>query len=263
MNQTLKQTFANYPDLKDKVVLVTGSSRGLGAETCRRFAENGASVVVNGRDAKTVDKTVADIHVKGGKAMGVVADCTQPADLETMREHIEEAFGPVDVLAMFAASGDSRPGPVETITEEAWHSSIDGSLASTFFTLKTFLPGMMARKSGTILTMASATARSPHSQAPLAYSAAKAGVVMLTRNVAMQVAPYGVRVNCLAPSAILNDLMRETMSEEQQQQLAASFPLGRIGHGNDVAQAALFLASTASSWITGVTLDIAGGKVMA
>jgi 3-oxoacyl-[acyl-carrier protein] reductase len=97
----------------------------------------------------------------------------------------------------------------------------------------------------------------------LAYSAAKAGVVMLTRNVAMQVAPYGVRVNCLAPSAILNDLMRETMSEEQQQQLAASFPLGRIGHGNDVAQAALFLASTASSWITGVTLDIAGGKVMA
>ena len=120
---------------------------------------------------------------------------------------------------------------------------------------------MIERKSGAVITMASAAARLPHVEAPLAYSAAKAGVTMLTRNVAVQVAPYSVRVNCLAPSAILNDRMRQVMSQEQQEQLAASFPLGRIGRAEDVAQATLFLASDASSWITGITLDIAGGRI--
>lgn len=258
----MNQVFPTFPDLANKVVLVTGSSRGLGAETCRAFAANGAKVVVNGRDHVAIDTVVEEIQTRGGDAIGIVADCTNLSDVEQMREQIEAAFGPVDVLAAFAASGDSRPGPLETITEEAWHSSIDGSLTSTFFSLKTFLPSMIKRKQGAIITMASTAARLPHPQAPLAYSAAKAGVVMLSRNVAMQVAQHSVRVNCLAPSAILNDRMRQSMTEEQLQQLAASFPLGRIGQPRDVAQATLFLASEVSSWITGVTLDITGGKVM-
>jgi 3-oxoacyl-[acyl-carrier protein] reductase len=255
------QAFPTYPDLINKVVLVTGSSRGIGAETCRRFAENGAKVVVNGRDEKAIDKVVAEIGARGGEALGVVADNTKVADLEAMRTKIEQAFGPVDVLAAFAASGESRPGPVETITEEAWTSSVDGSLTSTFLSIKTFLPSIMEHKGGTIITMATSAARLPRPQAPLAYSAAKAGVVMLTRTVASQVAKYSIRVNCLAPAMILNERLK-ALPENQLQQLAASLPLGRIGQPNDVAQAALFLASDASSWITGITLDIAGGDVM-
>lgn len=258
----MNQSFPTFPDLANKVVLITGSSRGLGAETCRAFAANSAKVVVNGRDKKAMDGVVADIQARGGEVIGIVADCTSLDATENMREQIEQAFGTVDILAAFAASGDSRPGSLETVSEEAWHSSINGSLTSAFFSLKTFLPSMIQRKSGAVITMASTAARLPHPQAPLAYSAAKAGIIMLTRNVAMQVAPYSVRVNCLAPSAILSDRMRQTMTQEQQQQLAASFPLGRIGQGGDIAQATLFLASEASSWITGITLDITGGKVM-
>lgn len=251
-----------YADLRGKVVVVTGSSRGLGAETCRAFAANGAKVVVNGRNQEAVETVVSEVRKKGGEALGVVADCTQLSELETMCETVQKTFGSVDVLATFAASGDSRPGPLETVTEEAWRGGIDGSLTSTFLTLKTFLPAMTKRKAGVIITMASAAARSPHAEAPLAYSAAKAGVTMLTRNVAVQVAQYAVRVNCLAPSAILNDRMRRVMSEEQRQHLAASFPLGRVGRAEDVAQATLFLASDASSWITGITLDISGGRTI-
>lgn len=257
----MTRVFPTYPDLQNKVVLVTGSSRGLGAETCRRFSDNGAKVVVNGRDEKAIDKVVAELQARGGEALGVVADSTKLSELEAMRTKIEQAFGSVDILATFAASGESRPGPVETISEEAWVSSIDGSLTSTFFSLKTFLPSMMERKRGAIVTMATSAARLPRPQAPLAYSAAKAGVVMLTRNIASQVAQYSIRVNCLAPAMILSDRVK-SLSRSQLQQLAQSFPLGRIGQPNDVAQATLFLASDASSWITGITLDIAGGDVM-
>jgi 3-oxoacyl-[acyl-carrier protein] reductase len=257
----MTRDFPTYPDLANKVVLVTGSSRGIGAETCKRFAENGAKVVVNGRDEKAIDKVVAEIQVRGGEALGVIADSTKLAELETMRTKIEQAFGAVDILAAFAAGGEARPGPVETISEEAWNLSVDGSLTSTFLGIKTFLPTMMERKRGAIVTMATSAARLARPQAPLAYSAAKAGVVMLTRNVASQVAQYSIRVNCLAPAMILNERLR-ALPKNQLLQLAQSFPLGRIGQPNDVAQAALFLASDASSWITGITLDIAGGDVM-
>lgn len=258
----MNQPLASYPDLAGKVVFVTGSSRGLGAETCRCFAANGAKVVVNGRNQKSIDAVVKEIQEQGGEAIGVAGDCTQLSEVEAMREAIEAAFGSVEVLAAFAASGATRPGPLETVAEADWRSSVDGSLTSTFLSLKTFLPAMIERKSGVIITMASAAARLSHPEAPLAYAAAKAGVVSLTRNVAMQVARHAVRVNCLAPSAILNDRMRQVMSEEQQQHLAASFPLGRLGQAGDIAQATLFLASDASSWITGITLDVAGGRVM-
>lgn len=251
-----------YPDLTGKVVLVTGSSRGIGAETCRYFAASGAKVVVNGRDRAAVDTAVAVIQEQGGQTIGIAADCTQLSEIETMRDEIEAEFGPVDVLATFAAAGNARPGPLENATEEEWHSSIDGSLTSTFFSLKTFLPSMIERKRGAIITMASSAARLPRPQAPVAYSAAKAGVVMLTRNVAMQVAKYSIRINCLAPATILSDRVKQMMPEDRQKELAASFPLGRLGQPSDVAQAALFLASEASSWITGITLDIAGGDIM-
>jgi 3-oxoacyl-[acyl-carrier protein] reductase len=123
------------------------------------------------------------------------------------------------------------------------------------------LPGMVERESGSIITMSSAAGRQPGG-ANAAYAAAKAGVVMFTRHLAREVAAHHVRVNCLAPSAVLNDRMRRVMTAEQITGLAAGFPLGRIGRPLDVAQATAFLASDASSWMTGVTLDLAGGRVI-
>ena len=250
-----------YPDLAGKVVVVTGGSRGIGAATCRLFAENGAKVAVNGRDRKAIDAVVEQIVGSGGQALGVPADCTDFSAIEDMRRRVEGELGPVDVLAIFAG-GPGRTGPTAQIVEDQWRSIIDSNLTATFLTVKSFLPGMTDRRCGSIITMSSSAARLPGATTSAAYAAAKAGIAMLTRHVANEVAKSGVRVNCLAPSVVLSERIERVMPEAARQQFAATLPLGRLGFPDDVAHAALFLASDSSSWMTGVTLDVAGGRVM-
>jgi 3-oxoacyl-[acyl-carrier protein] reductase len=250
-----------YPDLAGKVAVVTGGSGGIGAATCRLLATNGARVAVHGRDEAKIDAVVDEIVSDGGRAIGVAAEVTDFAAIERMRLRVEEDLGPVEVLTAFAASGGPLPGPTVEITEEGWRSAVDGNLTSAFLTLKSFLPGMIERGRGSIVTMASSAGRIP-TQAPTAYSAAKAGVVMLSRQVANEVGGHGVRVNCLAPDSILTERTRSYMTEDQVRQWSAGFPLGRMGTPEDVALATMFLASESSAWLTGVTLDVAGGKIM-
>jgi 3-oxoacyl-[acyl-carrier protein] reductase len=257
----MAQLIPNYPDLAGKVAVVTGGSGGIGAATCRLFAANGSKVAVNGREEARIGAVVDQIRSDGGRAIGVAADVTDFGAIERMRQRVEEELGPVDVLAAFAASGGPPPGPTAQITEEEWRSAIDGNLTSAFLTLKSFLPGMIERGRGSIVTMASSAGR-VLTPAPTAYAAAKAGVVMLSRRVAGEVGEHGVRVNCLAPDTILTERIRRYMPPDQQEQWAAAFPLGRMGTPEDVGLVTLFLASESSSWLTGVTLDVAGGKIM-
>jgi 3-oxoacyl-[acyl-carrier protein] reductase len=249
-----------YPDLSAKVAVVTGGSGGIGAATCKVLAANGMKVAVGGRDEAKIHSVVDEIRSAGGEALGVAADCTNLAAIEQMRKQTEEELGPVEVVAAFAGGGRARPGPLAQTTEEEWHSTVDANLTATFLTLKSFLPGMIERGGGSFVTMASSAARFP-TGAPAPYVAAKAGVIMLTCQVANEVGTYGVRVNCLAPHTVLVERTRRFMSEERQRRIAAEIPLGRLGTPEDVALATLFLASESSSWITGVTLDVAGGKV--
>ncbi|HEY2532458.1 MAG TPA: SDR family NAD(P)-dependent oxidoreductase [Xanthobacteraceae bacterium] len=249
-----------YPDLSGKVALVTGSSRGIGAETARHLAANQTKVVINGRQAEAVERVVAEINASGGAAIGCVADCSQADQVEGMRRQIERRFGAVSLLFAFAG-GDGKPEPLEQLTEERWDAVMAGNLKSKFFTVKSFLPGMKQQRAGSIVLMCSAAGRAP-SQASLAYSSAQAGVSMLTRNLAQQVGNAGVRVNAVAPSTVMNDNIRKFMPEDQQRSLAASYPVPRLGAPADVAAAAVFLSSDAASWITGIVLDVAGGKVM-
>jgi 3-oxoacyl-[acyl-carrier protein] reductase len=249
-----------YPDLEGKIAVVTGGSGGIGATTCLLLAANGAKVAVSGRDEANIGAVVEEIRADGGQAIGVAAEVTDFAAIEQMRGRVEEELGPVEVLAVFAASGGPPPGPTAQISEEDWRSAIDGNLTSVFLTIKSFLPGMIERRRGSIITMASSAGR-VLTQAPTAYAAAKAGVVMLSRKVANEVGEHGVRVNCLAPDSILTGRIRGLMSEDQQRQRAVAFPLGRMGTPEDVALATLFLASESSSWLTGITLDVAGGKI--
>ena len=172
---------------------------------------------------------------------------------------MHERLGPVDLLIAFAG-GNGRPVATASETVEHWREVVDGELTTTFLAVSTFLPDLMTR-SGAVVTMASSAARQA-SGASAAYAAAKAGVIGFSRHLAGELAEHGVRVNCLAPAAVENDRMRKFMTEEARQGLAGSFPLGRIGQPADVAAATLFLASDASSWITGITLDVAGGSYM-
>jgi 3-oxoacyl-[acyl-carrier protein] reductase len=249
-----------YPDLADKVAVVTGGSRGIGAATARALAANGTAVAVVGRDESALAEVTADILARGGRALAARADCTVEAEINHAALTIIEQLGPVDILAAFAG-GNGRPVPTPQETATHWREVIESDLTSAFLTTRAFMPTMIERHRGSIITMSSAAARQA-AQSNAAYAAAKAGVIAFTRHLANEIGPEGVRVNCLAPSAIENERMRTWTTEEQRQQLAASFPLRRIGQPEDVAATAVFLASEASSWITGITLDIAGGKIM-
>ena len=248
--------------LKDKIALVTGSSRGIGAAIARLFAEEGAKVVVHGRDTKALSAVRADIERAGGRAMEVVADVTKFSDIEAMRLRIEQELGPVDILVANAGGSFTMPGPLEQISEEGWHASVDGNLTATFLTIKSFLPGMKGRKTGNIITMSSAAGRMPHPMAPIPYSAAKAGIELLTQDVAVQAGPDNIRANCIAPEAILTERNKERIPDDQKASMVGAHPIKRLGTPEDIARAALFLASDDSSWITGVVLDVAGGAVM-
>ena len=250
--------------LSGRTALVTGSSRGIGAQIARVFAGAGARVAVHGRDEAALKTMLASILAETtADCLALTGDVTSFADIERMREEIEQRWGPVDVLVANAGGSPVRPGPIEELTEEGWHASIDANLTSTFLLLKSFLPGMKARGSGSIITLSSAAARRPTAHSPFAYAAAKAGVELLTRTAALQAGPAGVRVNCIAPETILTERNAQQIPPDLQEQLRAQHPVQRLGTSDDVAQAALFLAADSASWISGVVLDVAGGAVLA
>jgi 3-oxoacyl-[acyl-carrier protein] reductase len=249
-----------YPDLRGKTAIVTGGSRGLGAALCVDLAKHGARVVVCARDPIGVEHTVNVIRWDGGTAMGVVADCTKEDEVERLRLASEQDFGPAELLAVFAG-GDGEPTPTLETPMSHWNAVIETNLSATFLVLRDILPAMRARGRGAVVTMSSAAARQP-AKSSAAYAVAKGAIITLTRHVAAELAPSGVRVNCLAPSAIVTDKLAAA-PQRARDELAATFPLGRLGNPRDVTAAALYLLSDASAWITGATLDIAGGKIYA
>ena len=219
--------------------------------------------MLHGRDREALATVHDAIHETGGQAMSVTGDVRSFGDLEEMRGRIEADLGPVDVLVANAGGSSSRPQPIEEITEENWRADIDTNLTATFLTIKSFLPGMKERGSGSIITMSSAAARRAHAHTLVAYAAAKTGVQILTQDLAAQAGPSGVRVNCIAPEMIVTEKNQlQSVPEEQQQKLLQSHPLRRFGTPDDVARAALYLASEDASWVTGVILDVNGGAVM-
>jgi 3-oxoacyl-[acyl-carrier protein] reductase len=226
------ENIPTYPDLAGKVAVVTGGSGGIGAAACRLLDANGARVAMHGRDEARKAAVVDEIDSNGGQAIGVSAEVTDFAAIERMRERVEGELGPVDVLAVFAASGGPLPGPTVEIAEEEWRDGVEGNLTSAFLTLKGFLPGMIERGRGSVVIMASSAGRVP-THAPTAYSAAKAGVVMLSRKVAEEVGPRGVRVNCLVPDSVLTERTRSYMTYDQLLQWAETFPPtpARLGPG--------------------------------
>jgi 3-oxoacyl-[acyl-carrier protein] reductase len=179
-----------------------------------------------------------------------------------MRRQVEQDFGPIDILVANAGGSFTMPGPLEETSEEGWHASLEGNLTATFLTLKSILPGMKQRKSGNIITISSAAARRPHPQAPIPYSAAKAGIQILTQDVAAQAGPFGIRANCIAPETILTERNLQRIPDAQQKSLVEMHAIRRLGTPEDVARAALYLASEEAAWVTGVVLDIAGGAIM-
>jgi 3-oxoacyl-[acyl-carrier protein] reductase len=256
-----ERAIPTYPDLAGRVALVTGGSKGIGAATCRVLAANEVRVAVNARSQVGIDAVVAELREAGAEAIGISADVGEPAELERMHNRVRSELGPVDILLPFAG-GFGAFTPIEEISLEEWREVIEANLTSTFLTVSAIVPAMIERRYGVIVTMSSNGGRYLDKLLTASYAAAKAGVVQFTRHIAKELGPYGIRANAIAPATVSSERVKRIMDEPSRARVEAMSPLGTMGTPLDCALATLFLVSDSARWLTGVTLDIAGGRIM-
>ena len=241
-------------------VLITGASRGIGAACARRFAQDGWKVAVHYYKSEAEALALAEeLRAAGAEAVPVRGDLSDPAQAARAVEGAQVALGHLDALVCNA--GVALPVQLLTdTTDDQWRRVMGADLDGVFFTLRAAIPGMVSRKRGAIVTVSSMWGVTGGScEAP--YSAAKAGVIGLTKALAKELGPSGIRVNCVAPGAILTE-MNGALTEEDREALARETPLGRLGTPEEVAEAIFFLAGEGARFITGQVLSVDGGMVI-
>ena len=241
--------------LAGRVALVTGSSRGIGRAIAAAMLEAGARVVLNGRDATTLAVVVADQRARG-EVVAVAADVGSPEDVDRLVGAARDTFGPVDILVNNAALANPV-GHLLDVSPQRWDEVIRSNLTSVFLCTRAVAAALVADGSpGAIVNISSFGAHRAHRNLA-AYDAAKGGVEAFTRAAALDLAPFGIRVNAVAPGAIRT----ETSGADPQtvRRREAPIPVGRVGEPEEIAQAVVFLASDAASYITGQCLIVDGG----
>ncbi len=241
--------------IENRVVLITGSASGMGRQTAHRFAEKGAAVVINDIDADKVRSTVEDFRGRGFRVFGAVADISNKAAVEGMVQNVMTEFGRIDVLVNNA--GMERAGALRKLSEADWDITVDVNLKGTFLCSQAVHGHMVASKHGRIINIASRAWLGGAGQAP--YASAKAGVVGLTRTLAIELGRSGITVNCIAPG-LIHTPMWDELPEKDQQFLLARQPTGKLGDVDDIANTVLFLADDDSGFISGQVLYVCGGR---
>lgn len=248
--------------LADKAAIITGGNSGIGKATAILFAREGARVCITGRNEKRCRGVVEEINKIGGQAIFVIADVQSQDECRKTVEATIEAFGRVDIL--FNNAGVFFPNNAVDCSEEEWDLTIDINLKGTFLMSKFVLPSMIEQGSGVIINNGSGWGIVGGNEA-VSYCAAKGGVVLMTKAMAIDHAARGIRVNCLCPGDVKTPMldedarMRGMTWEEYHTQAAGQRPMGRIGTPEEIAKAALFLASDDSTFMTGATLVVDGG----
>lgn len=243
--------------LNNKIALVTGAGSGIGRAIAELFAQEGARVVVDDVYGERAQETVKRIQAAGGEALAVEADVSKREAVEAMVAQALDCYGRVDILVNNAAVGTGDD--ILQIDEAGWDTGLAVVLKSVYLCCKAVLPGMIEQKSGAIVNIASVNGLTGLGEE--AYSAAKAGVINLTQNMALKYGRFNVRANVICPGTIQTPIWEPQLAKDPQifERLVPWYPLGRIGQPEDIAKAALFLASDESAWITGVTLPVDGG----
>jgi len=240
--------------LDDKVAIVTGAGRGIGRAIAQRFAAERAKVVLDDVNDANGQAAADAIQAAGGDAIYVHADVADPAQVESLVARTLERFGRVDVLVSNAICG------VEPILRDDWGPVLDVCLKGAAHCCKAVLPVMREQRAGSILAISSVNALFTWGD-NWSYSAAKAGLIALVRNIAVNYGRQGVRANVICPGSVKTEVWRRTIDEHPElvQRMASHYPLGRIAEPEEVANAALFLASDEASFVTGAVLPVDGG----
>jgi len=243
---------------KDKITIVTGGACGLGRAIAQGFSKEGALVIILDKLEEEAKNIAKGIESEGGKAAALKVDATQGQEVINTVEKIAEKWDRIDILINNIGWNETIPF-LET-DEALWRKSLDINLLVPLRFCRAVLPYMVKQKYGRVVNIASIAARQPRPMA-VAYSAAKAGVIAITRSLAVAMAPYNIRVNCIAPAMIETDLLKQSAPEHVEPILKQT-TLGRLSKPEEIANAVLFLASDEASYIVGQTLHVDGGNCM-
>jgi|SRR5450830_530950 len=247
-------------DLKGKVAVITGSSRGIGRAIAGRMAEQGARVVISSRKLVACKQAADEINALHGEgtALAVAANISSKEDLRQLVEATNAAFGAIDILVCNAASNPYY-GPMAGIADEQFRKILDNNVIANHWLVQMVAPAMIARRDGAIIIVSSIGGLRG-SPVIGAYNVSKAADMQLARNLAVEFGPHNVRVNCIAPGLIRTDFARALWEDpERLRQVNETAPLRRIGEPDEIAGTAIYLASRAGSFVTGQTIVVDGG----
>lgn len=250
--------------LQGKVALVTGAGSGIGEAIARRLAAEGATVHVTGRQAENTRRVTQDIRDAGGEAIGRLLDVSDPRAVAATIGAAVSDSGRLDILVANAAlAGPSAyVGPLTEVTDEQWNRIIGVNLSGVFYCAREAARAMIRQKSGCIITVGSVNSFTPEADVP-AYAASKGGVLLLTKSLARDLGPHGIRVNGIAPGGTDTPRMLDAIRQLglSQEELVARIPLGRRAQASEMASVAAFLASDEASYVTGQMLVVDGGQL--
>jgi NAD(P)-dependent dehydrogenase (short-subunit alcohol dehydrogenase family) len=246
-------------DLTGKVAVVTGSTKGIGKSIAERLAEHGARVAISSRKAPAVEAVAAEINARyPGHAIAVPANISSKDDLQRLVDETRRAFGQIDILVCNAASNPYY-GPMSGISDEAFRKVLDNNIVSNNWLINMVAPEMRERRDGSIIIISSVGGLRGTAVIG-AYAISKAADMQLARNLAQELSPYNVRVNCVAPGLVKTDFARALWdTPEAEKRSSSGTPLRRLGEPDDIAGAAVFLAGKSGAWMTGQTIVVDGG----
>ena len=247
-------------DLTGKVAIVTGSTKGIGKAIAERLAEHGAKVAISSRKAAAVEAVAAEINARHqGQAIGVPANISSKDDLQRLVDETRKAFGKVDILVCNAASNPYY-GPMSGISDEAFRKILDNNIVSNNWLINMVTPEMKERHDGSIIIISSIGGLRGTPVIGV-YAISKAADMQMARNLAQELSPSNIRVNCIAPGLVKTDFARALWdTPEAERRSSSGNPLRRLGEPDDIAGAAVFLAGKAGAWMTGQTIVIDGGS---
>ncbi len=243
--------------LKDKAAVVTGAGSGIGRAIAMRFANEGAKVVVAELNAESGEATAAMIREQDHEAISIPTDVSSSDDVRKLFEEIDRLGWPVDILVNNAGNAGGKLQPLEELTDEQWDLTVEVHLGGTFRCCREGLKRMKPREQGAIINFGSvAGLRGLPGSSP--YTAAKGGIIALSKSLAHEVAPLGIRVNCIAPGWIDTPIL-DNLPEKWKPRMIKDTPLGRLGKAEDIAGVAMFLATDDSAYVTGQVISPNGG----